>query len=339
MNSRRTIVSPVLAVVLFASSASSVHSSAQSRSDADIDAIGHRNVGKGIDLYSLENEKALGKQLAQEVERSSKLLDDPIVTEYINRIAQKIAQNSDARFPVTIRVIDSDVAGSLSLPGGFQYVNVGLILQTQGEGELAGVLAQGIAHTALRSATKLAIKGELMQLSSVPIIQLGPGGWSGPGVGQGQTLAIPLTQLKFRRDAEREADYFGLQYAYQAGYDPECLPRFIERTSPLPAGVTPVPKTFDMFPPAPERVKDMRKEIAKILPHRDGAIVTTPEFQEIQEHLRARKAKQGLSPEHDPATDPAFPNRHGRPQSFECRKERIKAAFGRNERFPPLRCG
>ena len=271
-----------------------------SRPDEDINAIGHRNVGKGTNLYSLENEKKLGEQLAKEVERSSKILDDLVVTEYINRIAQKVAQNSDARLPISIRVIDSDEPNAFTLPAGFQYINTGLILHTESEGELAGVLARGVAHTAMRSSTMEATKGQLMQLATIPLISLGPGGWAGYGTYNGQNLAIPFTYLKFHRDAERAADFFGLQYLYKAGYDPDCLVHFLERGLPQTAKDKNLPQPFSLYPPLPERLENMKKEIAKILPHQNAAIVTTAEFQEIKARLRAQKARQSLSPEPNP---------------------------------------
>jgi len=275
-------------------SVSAIAQTKRTRSDEDINAIGHRGVGKGTNFYSLEREKKLGEQLVKEVERSSKLLDDADVTEYISRLAQKVAQNSDARFPITVRVLDSDVLNAFTLPGGFQYINKGLILQTEGEAELAGVLAHGIAHTAIRSATMEATKGELMQLSTIPLILLGPGGWVGYGTYNGQNLAIPITYLRFRRDAERAADYFGLQYLYKAGYDPEPFTRFIERIWPqVSAGKDP-PKAFNPFPPASERAQAMSKEIAEILPPRADAIVSTSEFQEVIERLDAWPRRRPL---------------------------------------------
>lgn len=275
-------------------SALSAHPAPQfnpSRSDEDINAIGHRAIGKNTNLYSADNEKKLGKQLAQEVERSSKLLDDPVVSEYINRIAQTIAQNSDARFPIVIRVIDSDEVNALALPGGYLYINRGLILQMESEAELAGVLARGIAHTALRHATRQAAESNMQQLAATPAMIFIPDTMAGYAMYEGLNLSIPLTTLKLRRDAEREADFFGLEYLYKFGYDPESLPRFLERMSSQKSSGKNIPPAFDPFPPVSERVASMSKEIAKILPFRDNAIVSTPEFQLIKARLRAAAPK------------------------------------------------
>jgi len=258
-----------------------------SRSDEDINAVGHRTIGKNTNFYSPDKEKEIGKALAQEVERFSKLLNDPVVTEYVNRIGQTIAQNSDARYPIVIRVIDSDIVNAFTLPAGYLYINKGLVLQTEGEAELAGVLARGIAHTALRHATRQATEGSVLQLSSIPVMIFTPNSMADYAMFEGLNLAIPLSTLKLRRDTEREADFFGLEYLYKAGYDPECLPRFLERMSlHSPTGKN-IPKAFDLFPPVSERLEAMNKEIAKILPHRDGAIVSTSEFQIIKARLLA----------------------------------------------------
>lgn len=301
LSSRLTTAIVKLAVVTFVSgsalSALPVPQFKPTRSDEDISAIGHRNVGKGVNFYSLDKEEALGKALAQEVERSSRFVDDPLVTAYLDRLAQKVAKNSDARFPITIRIIDSDVLDALALPGGFQYINRALILQTEAEAELAAVLAHGIAHTAIRSSTMEATKGELMQLATVPPMVLGPGGWAGYGLYEGLNLSIPVTYLKFRRDAEVVADFFSLQYLYKTGYDPECYIRFFERVWPQTSAGKNVPKVFSPFPPLPERLQYMNKEIATILPRRDDAIVSSSEFQEIKERLRAWQSQKGFKSE------------------------------------------
>jgi len=256
-------------------------------SEKDVNSVGNRNVGKGMNLYSLEREIALVKQAAQEVEKTSKMINDPVVTEYVNRVGQNLVRNSDAKVPFTIKVIDSDEINAFALPGGFFYVNSGLILRADEEAELAGVMAHEIAHVAARHGTKSATKGQLMQLATIPLILLGPGGWAGYGLYEGLNLAIPIGYLKFSRDAEREADFLGLQYMYKAGYDPNAFVSFFEKIEAEerhhPGSI---PKVFSTHPPTPERVQKAQEEIATILPARDEYIVTTSEFDLIKSRLR-----------------------------------------------------
>jgi predicted Zn-dependent protease len=261
----------------------------------DVDAIGNRSVGKGVNFYSLEKEIALGKQLAQEVERSAKMVDDPVVTEYVNRVGQNLVRNSDARVPFTIKVIDSDEVNAFALPGGFFYVNSGLILRAQEESELAGVMAHEIAHVAARHGTKQATKGDIIQLASIPAMIFIPYSWAGYAMYQGMNFLIPMTFLKFSRDAEREADFLGLQYMYKAGYDPNSYVTFFERIQAdekrRPGTIG---KAFSTHPPTPERIENTQKEIARILPAKQEYIVTSSEFDSVKGRLRnimfARKA-------------------------------------------------
>src|ERR1700680_4367097 len=257
-------------------------------SKEDVEAIGNRGIGKGVNFYSLEREIALGKSLAQKVERSSKLIDDPVVVEYVNRVGQNLVRNSDARVPFTIKVIDSDVVNAFALPGGFFYVNSGLILRAQEESELAGVMAHEIAHVCARHGTRNATKGQIMEWATIPLILLGPGGWVGYGIYQGLNLAIPLTYLKFNRDSEREADFLGLQYMYKAGYDPNAYVTFFERIqADEKRRPGTIPRVFPTHPPTPERIENAQKEIATILPAREQYIVSTSDFDSVKRRLKA----------------------------------------------------
>jgi predicted Zn-dependent protease len=260
-------------------------------SKADVNAIGDRSVGKGLDFYSLEREIALGKQLAQEVDKSAKFINDPVVTEYVNRVGQNLVRNSDARVPFTIKVIDSDVVNAFALPGGFFYVNSGLILHADEESELAGVMAHEIAHVCARHGTKQATKGEIVNLASIPAMIFIPYTWAGYAIYQGMNFAIPLTFLKFSRDEEREADYLGIQYMYKAGYDPNALVTFFEKveTDEKKEPGT-IPKVFSTHPPTPDRVEAIQKEIATILPARDQYIVSTSEFDTVKHRLQLIEA-------------------------------------------------
>ena len=282
---RSLIVTAAIASTLVVSSVS-----AQTKkipSDADLAAIGHRRIDRSPNLYSGEKEEKLGEYLTLEVQRSSKLLLDSVVIEYINRIASQLSKNSDARFPIRVTIIDSDAIDALSLPGGFQYVNTGLLQQTENEAELAGVLAHGIAHTALRTNTNTATKGELMEPTAIPLMLLGPVGWAGDGVYQRLNIGIPLTYLKYRRDAELDADYFGLQYLSKTGYDAEPYVEFMDRVWPMTLlGKNSVP-SLSLYPPLPDRLKAMRKEIAEILPRQPAAKISSVEFETFKERLQA----------------------------------------------------
>jgi beta-barrel assembly-enhancing protease len=256
-------------------------------SKEDVEAIGNRKVGSGVNLFSLEREMSLGKALAQEVERSSKLIDDPVVTEYVNRVGQNLVRNSDAKVPFTIKVIDSDEVNAFALPGGFFYVNSGLILRAQEESELAGVMAHEIAHVAARHGTKNATKGELTQIAAMVGSIFIPYSMAGYAMYQGLNLAIPLTFLKFSRDAEREADFLGLQYMYKAGYDPNSYVTFFERIqADEKRRPGTIPKVFSTHPPTPDRIENTQKEIARILPARQEYLVTTSEFDSVKGRLR-----------------------------------------------------
>src|SRR3981081_1012194 len=179
----------------------------------DPDEIGNRDVGKGVNFYSLEKEIALGKQLAQEVERQAKIIDDPVIAEYVNRVGQNLVRNSDAKVPFTIKVIDTEEVNAFALPGGFFFVNSGLLLKADSEAELAGVMAHEIAHVAARHGTRQATRGEIAQLATIPLIFMG--GWTGYGIRQAASILVPVGFLKFSRGMESEADLLGLEYMYK----------------------------------------------------------------------------------------------------------------------------
>jgi hypothetical protein len=261
--------------------------SVKSGSESDVDAIGNRKVGHGPEFYSLEHDIAIGKQLSQEVEKSAKFIDDPVVVEYVNRVGQNLVRNSDAKVPFTIKVIDSDVVNAFALPGGFFYVNSGLILHADEESELAGVMAHEIAHVCARHGTRQETKSTIVQLASIPAMIFIPYSWAGYAIYQGMNFAIPLTFLKFSRADEAEADYLGLQYMYKAGYDPNSFVSFFEKVQAdekKQPGT--IPKVFSTHPPTPDRIEAIQKEIATILPARDQYIVSTSEFDTVKARLQ-----------------------------------------------------
>ena len=216
------------AIALFALLAPGVVPAFADSKEKDPDEIGNRDVGKGVNFYSIEKEIALGKQMAQEVERQAKIVDDPIIAEYVNRIGQNLVRNSDAKVPFTIKVIDSEEINAFALPGGFFFVNTGILLNADNEAEMAGVMAHEIGHVAARHGTRQATRGQIAQIGSiVPLIALG--GMAGYGAYQAMGLLVPMGFLKFSRNFEAEADMLGLEYMYKAGYDPGAFVDFFEK--------------------------------------------------------------------------------------------------------------
>jgi predicted Zn-dependent protease len=276
----------------------------------DPDAIGDRNVGEGINFYSLEREIALGKQLAQEVERQAKVIEDPIIAEYVNRVGQNLVRNSDAKVPFTIKVLDTEEVNAFALPGGFFFVNSGLILKADTEAELAGVMAHEIAHVAARHGTRQATKGDLLQIGTIPLIFMG--GWTGYIIRQGAGLAIPMGFLTFTRANEREADYLGLQYLYKAGYDPIAFVDFFEKIETLekkkPGSVA---KVFSTHPMTDDRVKKAQEEIQTILKPKPEYVVNTSEFNDVKNRLAMMHNKRKV----DTNTDPSRPTLRRAPGS------------------------
>jgi beta-barrel assembly-enhancing protease len=254
----------------------------------DVDAIGNRNMGKrGMgNWYSLEGEIRMGKQYAQQVEASVKLVQDPVVNEYVNRIGQNLVRNSDAQVPFTIKVIDADDVNAFALPGGFFYVNSGLILAADEEAELAGVMAHEIAHVAARHATRQMTRSQWANIGTIPLIFVGGG--IGYAIRSAAGLGLPLTFLSFSRGFEAEADYLGLQYMYKTGYDPNAFISFFEKIQAKekkkPGTLA---KAFSTHPQTPDRITKSQEEIAKILPARQQYVVTTSEFDSVKARLAA----------------------------------------------------
>jgi Peptidase family M48 len=259
----------------------------------DVSQIGKRNIGGGLDFYSLDREEALGRRLSFEVEQQARLITDPVITEYINRIGQKLVRNSDARVPFTIKVLDNDEINAFALPGGFFYVDSGLILAADNEAELAGVMAHEIAHVAARHATKNMTRAQIWNMASVPLIFIG-----GPvayAITEAAGLAVPLGYLKFSRDAEREADLLGLEYDYASGYDPEAFVEFFEKLKvDEKKKQSFIAKAFATHPMNADRIKAAQDEIRKYLPDRDEYLVDTSEFENVKQRLASLENSRRL---------------------------------------------
>ena len=266
----------------------------------DVDAIGNRKIGgRGLgDWYSLETEIRMGKQYAMQVENSVKLVQDPVVTEYVNRIGQNLVRNSDAQVPFTIKVIDSDEVNAFALPGGFFYVNSGLILAADEEAELAGVMAHEISHVAARHGMRQMTRANIAQLATIPLIFVGGG--IGYGIYEAAGLGLPLTFMKFQRNFEAEADYLGLQYMYKTGYDPQAFISFFEKIQAKekkkPGTIS---KAFASHPQTPDRIAASQKEIATILPARPQYIVSTSEFDDVKARLATIENRHKVIEEKD----------------------------------------
>jgi predicted Zn-dependent protease len=253
----------------------------------DVDAVGNRNVGctRGMgNWYTVEGQVARGRVYAQQIESQIKLINDPVITEYVNRVGQNLVRYSDAQVPVTIKVIDSDTINAMALPGGFFYVNSGLILAADEEAELAGVMAHEIAHVAACHYGREMTRANLLQMASIPLIFIGGGiGYAGY---EASGLAIPMTFLKFSRTFEAEADYLGVEYMYRAGYDPSAFVSFFEKVQAMekkkPGTLA---KAFDTHPQTPDRIEKTQDEIRKILPSKPQYVVTTSEFDEVKARL------------------------------------------------------
>ncbi len=260
----------------------------------DVRLIGQREIGNGVNFYSLDREMALGRDLSKQVEATSKLVTDPVVNEYINRVGQNLVRNSDARVPFTIKVIDNEEVNAFALPGGFFYVDSGLILSADNEAELAAVMAHEIAHVAARHATKNMTKSEIWNLASIPLMFVG--GPAGYAIAEIASIAVPMTFLKFSRDAEREADLLGLEYDYAAGYDPQAFVQFFEKlNADEKTKHSRLAKMFSTHPMNSDRVTAAQNEIRQYLPDRESYIVDTSEFEQVKARLMGLDMKQHLS--------------------------------------------
>ncbi len=251
--------------------------------------IGKRDINKGqLAFYSLEKEIALGRQMALEIDRSSKLVTDPVIVEFVNRVGQNIVLHSDAKIPFTIKVIDANEVNAFALPGGFLYVNRGLLEAADNEAEVAGVLAHEIAHVTARHGIEQASKGQLLNIASIPLIFFG--GLGGFIVQQVAGIAVPLTFLKFSRGAEKEADRLGAQYMWAAGYDPNALITFFEKLqSKNKKEPGTLAKVFSTHPMTGDRIKETQKLIA-LFPEKSEYQLSSSDFNQIKSRLYAVSA-------------------------------------------------
>jgi beta-barrel assembly-enhancing protease len=264
----------------------------------DVGAVGNRDIGaRGMgNWYSTDSEIKMGKQYADEIEKSTRFITDPVIDEYVNRIGQNIVKNSDCKVPFTIKVIDSDEINAMALPGGFFYVNSGLILAADEEAELAGVMAHETAHVCAHHAAREMTRANYAQLSMIPLIMVTGYSWTGYGIYEAAQLAIPITFLEFSREFEAQADFLGVQYMYRAGYDPQAFISFFEKIQALEKrkpGL--VAKAFSDHPQTPDRILHTQEEIARFLPAKSDYLVTTSEFDDVKARLARIENKRRLT--------------------------------------------
>ena len=252
----------------------------------DISAIGNRDIGgRGLgNWYSLEGETQMGKEYAQMIDSSVRLVQDPVVTEYVNRIGQNIVRNSDSKVPFTIKLIDSGEINAFALPGGFLYVHSGLLLAADEEAEFAGVMAHEVAHVAARHATRQMTRANFANIASIPLIFVGGG--VGYAARSAAGIGLPMSFLKFSRGFEEEADYLALQYMYKAGYDPQSFMSFFEKIQAKekqkPGTLS---KVFASHPPIESRVAKTQKQIETKLPSSSQYVITRSEFDDVRTRL------------------------------------------------------
>ena len=262
----------------------------------DVNAVGNREIGgRGIrNFYSTDYEIKMGRTYALQIEKSTRFITDPVVTEFVNRIGQNIVKNSDCKVPFTIKVIDSDEINAFAFPGGFFFVNSGLILNADEEAELAGVMAHETAHVCAHHAVRQMTRQNKAQVIAIPLIFIG--GWTGFGAYEAASIVVPVYFLHYDRDFEAQADYLGVQYMYRAGYDPQSYITFFEKIQSLEKrkpGI--VAKVFSDHPQTPERILHSQEEIARILPARDQYAVTTSEFDDVKARLARIENKRRLT--------------------------------------------
>jgi hypothetical protein len=277
------------------------------------DLIGKRKINGGSDKFfgwlggSQEKELAIGRQLALEVEQQAKMVEDPIITEYVNRVGQNIVLHSDAKIPFTIKVIDSDEVNAFALPGGYFFVNKGLILAADNEAELAGVMAHEIAHVAARHAMENAGKGTFLQYGIMAGILM-TGGIAGSILQNTAGLGQMLAFFKFSRGAEEEADKLGVQYLYAAGYDPTAMSTMFEKlASKNKKKPGTLSKLFSTHPQSVER-RDASLALVARFAEREEYVISTSEFQRVKSYLfRLSNAKALTTADSNDSEDQSRP--------------------------------
>jgi predicted Zn-dependent protease len=267
----------------------------------NVNDIGNRKVS-GWSMISEEKEIAIGKRYADQLDHSLKLIKDPVVNEYVNRVEQNIARNSDAKFPISVKVIDDPTINAMTLPGGFMYVDSGTILAADNVSELAAVLSHETGHVAERSWASTTTKREILQFATLPLMFTPMSIGTYYLMNGVMSTGIPIAFLKFSRNQEEGADFLGIQYMWKAGYDPNSFVQFFgkvvdeERRSPGS-----VAQIFEDHPPTPDRIIKCEEEIKGLLPKRSEYLINTSEFNDIKARLKSDlRVHRRLRPQNQP---------------------------------------
>ncbi len=261
------------------------------RRHSDIQNIGNRSMGSRVwgilpNWVSLEKEIAIGAQVAQQFEQTARLVEDPVITEYVDRVGQNIVRHSDAKVPFHIKVVDTDEVNAFAFPGGYFYVNKGLILAADSEAELAGVMAHEISHVTARHATERMSKAQYIQLAAIPALFIG-GYWTQMGIQNALGLGINLELLGITRDSEKEADQLGIQYLWNSGYDPNAFVSFFEKLQEQEKSKPgKLAGFFRTHPYTIDRIAASMDE-QRYLPEKDNYIMNTSEFDRVKSRLLA----------------------------------------------------
>jgi len=287
-NSKKSL-GAVLALFLILGTA--VTSFAATRRHGDIENIGNRSIATRVwgifpNFISLEREIQIGQQVSAEFEQAARMIEDPVISEYVDRVGQNIVKHSDAKVPFHIKVVDSDEVNAFAFPGGFFYVNKGLLLEAENESELAGVMAHEISHVIARHATAMLSKQQILQFAQIPLLFVG-GYWAQMAIQNGLGLGINLGLLGVTRASEKEADQLGIQYLWNTGYDPNSFVTFFEKLQDKektkPGSLS---GWFRTHPYTLDRIAASLDE-QRYLPEKDNYMVNTSEFDRVKSRLLA----------------------------------------------------
>jgi len=280
------------------------------RKHSDVENIGNRNVSGHVwglfpNFVSLEKEIAIGAQVAAQFEQTARMVEDPVISEYVDRVGQNIVKHSDAKVPFHIKVVDTDEVNAFAFPGGYFYVNKGLILASENEAELAGVMSHEISHVAARHATERLTKAQILQFAAIPALFVG-GYWTQVAIQNAMGLGINLELLGITRDSEREADQLGIQYLWNTGYDPNAFVTFFEKLQEQEKSKPGrLAGFFRTHPYTVDRISFAMDE-QRYLPEKDNYIVNSSDFDRVKSRLlaidNAQKAEGAIA-----AADPKKP--------------------------------